>query len=447
MPVVVATPRFRFSDLITFAGYRQGAIAFLQYGTAVGAVYFVVGPLLAAMVPDVGWSLGVVSAALLVRGLLSAGMGPLTGWLVSRFGVRPIVLIGGVTTAVCTALTGLVRNPVEFMIVFGIALTVADSFMGYTPAATLVQKWFLGRRAVVMGFVNSGAGFGGLIFAPLMGLLVRELGWRHAMFALAVIIALLAVPALWLRDDPRAAGQWVDGVTGREIPADGETDAIGTVQQPVRRILRSPVFWMLFVVFGIEAWSLGTYAAYQVLYLRSVGVGERVSSGALGIAAGVAACSGILLSRFNDRISPYYVLIASTTAMTTGSVIFAAARSSPPLYVYSILFGAGYGMLVPTVAVALGRYYGARNFPRAFGAGQLVAGTMGGLGPYLTGRIVDATHSYEIPVHLVTGLLAGSVVLAVAARPPRHALRPVREVDPAALPAAAARPLPEPAGD
>ncbi|MFF4025929.1 hypothetical protein [Nocardia elegans] len=41
-----------------------------------GAVYFAVGPLPAAMIPDVGWSLGLVSAALLVRGLLAAGRGP-----------------------------------------------------------------------------------------------------------------------------------------------------------------------------------------------------------------------------------------------------------------------------------------------------------------------------------------------------------------------------------
>jgi len=37
-----------------------------------------------------------------------------------------------------------------------------------------------------MGFVNSGAGFGGLIFAPLMAVLVDNFGWRHALYVLAL---------------------------------------------------------------------------------------------------------------------------------------------------------------------------------------------------------------------------------------------------------------------
>ncbi|PPJ20605.1 hypothetical protein C5E44_02705 [Nocardia nova] len=64
-----------------------------------GAVYFAAGPLPAAMIPDVGWSRGLVTAVLLVRGPLAAGMGLLTGRLVSHFGVRTTVRVGGVTDA------------------------------------------------------------------------------------------------------------------------------------------------------------------------------------------------------------------------------------------------------------------------------------------------------------------------------------------------------------
>ena len=145
-PEVTETPKFQAADLITFQGYRQGAIAWLQYGTAVGAVYFVVAPLFAAMLPDVKWSLGVVSTALLIRGLLSMVVSPLTGWLVARFGIRPIVMIGGVTTAGFTALTGTMHSPLEFGLVFGVALSAADGFMGFIPATTVVHNWFMSRR-------------------------------------------------------------------------------------------------------------------------------------------------------------------------------------------------------------------------------------------------------------------------------------------------------------
>jgi MFS family permease len=446
MPVVLETPKFHPRDLITFRGYQQGAISFIQYGTAVGAVYFVVGPLLEGMLKDVTWGVGVASIALLIRGLLGAIVGPLTGWLVHRYGVRPVVMTGGVFTAGFTALTGTVQNAFQFGLIFGVALTVADGFMGHIPSATIVQNWFISRRAVVMGLVNSGAGFGGMVFAPLMAVLVRDLGWREALYTLGAIIFVLTIPSVFLRTRPQEVGQWVDGVPGRVIPDQGDEDAIGTQQQPVGQILRSPVYWMIFVVFGVEALALGTYAAYQVLYLKTVGIGAIEASGALGLAAGVAAVSGILFSRLNDRISPYFVLLASTISMTIGSIIFLSAQSSLQIYFYSVFFGAGYGLLVPTIPVAISRYFGALNFSKAFGVGQIITALFGGLGPYITGQIVENTGSYQIPIYTITGLLVLAVVLAALARPRGNALQSVVQVDPG-KPVAAPAAIPEPAGE
>jgi MFS family permease len=414
---VAETPRFKPSDLITYRGYHQAALSWLQYGTAIGAVYFVVGPLIAGMLPDVKWSLAVVSNVLLVRGLLSMVTAPLTGWLVSRYGVRPVVMVGGLLTVGFTALTGTVSNPWEFGAVFGVALSTADAFMGQIPSVTIVHNWFMDRRGVVMGFVNSGAGFGGLIFSPLMALLIRDFGWRHGLYVLSLIILVLAIPSVFLRTRPRDVGQWVDGVEGREIPPHNKVDAIGTVQTTLKRMVRRPLYWAIFIIFGIEAWALGTFAAYQVLFLQAQHVGSLASSGALGFAAGVAAVAGILFSRLTDKFSPYYTLIGSTVLMLIGSILFLSARDAVILWVYSFLFGAGYGILVPTVPVALSRYFGAVEFSKMFGVGQILVGFMGGLGPWVTGQISDHTGSYTIPIYLVTGLLAASAVIAFFARP------------------------------
>jgi MFS family permease len=424
------TPRFKLRDLVEFQGYRQGGIAFLQYGVGVGAVYFIVAPLLGAMLPDVKWSLSVVSSALLIRGLLGIVIGPLCGFLVARYGVRRIVLIGGVSTAAFTAATGLVRNPLEFGLIFGVALAFADNFMSLIPATTIVSNWFMHRRAVVMGFVNSGAGFGGLVFSPLMAVLVREFGWRHALYALGLIILVLALPAIWLRSQPSDVGQWVDGVEGRQIPPRDRADDIGSVQTGLRRMLHSPVYWMLFVIFGIESWSLGVYSADQVLYLDKVGVGSLASSSALGLSAGIAAVSGIIFSRLSDRTSPYYVIIGSTTMLLAGSIVFINVHGGATLWIYSIMFGAGYGLLVPTIPVAVSRYFGALDFSKAFGVGQIIVASMGGLGPYVTGKIVDATGSFRIPIYLITGLLIVALIVAILARPPRvAALEPLAQAE------------------
>jgi CP family cyanate transporter-like MFS transporter len=246
---------------------------------------------------------------------------------------------------------------------------------------------------------------------------------------LGVIIFVLALPALLLKENPRQAGQWVDGVEGRVIPEPGAADDLGTPQREVGSIVRTPLFWMLFSIFGIEAWALGVYAADQVIYLKTMGVAAIASSGALGISGGVAAVSGILFCRLSDRISPYFVLIVATSTMTIGSIVFLFARSAPPLFAYSILFGAGYGLLVPTIPTAFSRYFGARDFSRAFGVGTILTSIMGGLGPFVTGVISEATGSFTVPIYLITGLLVLSVVIAALSRPPRYALAGIERVE------------------
>ena len=111
------------------------------------------------------------------------------------------------------------------------------------------------------------------------------------------------------------------------------------------------------------------------------------------------------------------MLIFSTSLMALGSIAFLNAHNGVLLWVYSALFGAGYGLTVPTIPVALSRYFGALDFSKAFGMGQILAGLMGGLGPWITGQIVDRTNSYQIPIYLITSLLLLGVVVAIAARP------------------------------
>lgn len=82
-----------------------------------------------------------------------------------------------------------------------------------------------------------------------------------------------------------------------------------------------PAYWSVFAIFGVEAWALGVFSSYQVLFLQAQGVGSLASSGALGFAAGVAAVAGILFSRLTDKFSPYYTLI--------GSVLFLSVLRNP----------------------------------------------------------------------------------------------------------------------
>jgi MFS family permease len=416
--LVPGAPTWR--ELVRFRGYSNALIDFVVYGTGIGAVYFTAGPLIAAVVPGLHFSLTQISYALLIRGLVSMAAAPCVGWLVKHFSARSVIIGAGVATAVLTGLVATVHTIIAFDLFFGAALGISDAGLGPIPVSANVTEWFMENRSMALGVVIAGAGVGGGIFAPLMTSLINGTGsFRTAMVILGAIILVLTVgPALWLARRPRDVNQWVDNVEGRTIPEVGEVDAVGERQHSFGRVLRSPTFWAIFLVFGVEAWALGVYADYQIIYLKTQGVGSLASSGALGASAWIAAGTGFFLGRVNDRITPYYTLIFSVLLMLAGSIAFLGAKSAGLMWLYAIVFGAGYGLLVPTVPAIVARYFGAKEFALGYANGYWLVGLMGSMGPWATGQIVGSTHSFTFPIHLVTYLLSGALVVSILAVPP-----------------------------
>ncbi|HLH69675.1 MAG TPA: MFS transporter [Candidatus Dormibacteraeota bacterium] len=415
-----------------FHGYHVAVGGFLVYGVGVGTVYFTAAPLTAAIVPDLKFNIAVFSGIFTVRSVLGFAY-PLWGWLVHRFGAKQVMVAGGIATAILLAVTAALSNVIGFYLVFGVALAAADGLMAYLPVFTTVNHWFIRYRGTVTGFVNAGAGVGGFVFAPVVQLMIQHLGgWRQALIGLAGFVIILGVlPALLLiTNRPEDRGEYPDGVvpkpqpeqtTGSVAMAQGLAGANSREverQWSVGQALRTPQVWLILTIFGIESWALGVYAVDQVIYLKSVGVSPLAASTALGVSGLVAAVAGIVLSPLNDRIGTYWVILISTTLMTAGALLFLFARSVSLVFAFVIIFGAGYGTFVPTVPVALSRYYGANNYALIYGWAAPVNSLLGGFGPLVTGIIVDVTGHYTLALQLIVALLVISIVLALIARPP-----------------------------
>lgn len=412
-----------------FHGYQVTAALFVIYGVAIGGVYYIAGPLVAAILTDrsLGWSFTTISGVFTVRAFLGI-LSPIVGLAVARFGARRVIIIGGICTAVFTALTGAVVTPLLFYLIFGLALAVADGFMGYLPVFNTIQQWFVKRRALMIGIVAAAGGVGGFVFAPFAQFLIQSVGgWRPAMVILGAAILVLGVlPAvLWVRNKPEDVGELPDGavaeetVGAEEIIKERDEQEIKIRQWSLGEALRSYQIWLLMLVFGAEAWALGVFAADQVVYLSSIHINALQAATALGATGLVAAAVGILIGPVSDRFGPYYMLILATVLETIGAILLLNAQSLVSVYFYVILFGAGYGILVPTIPSCIGAYYGRKNYALIYGWASIVVILMAGIGPLLTGYLVDANNgSFVLSFQIIIGLLLVSVVMAILARPP-----------------------------
>jgi len=127
------------------------------------------------------------------------------GWLLDRFGSRWVYAFSIVIWSIFTMMQGWIgffsggaAIAALFALRFLVGFAEAPSF----PAnARIVAAWFpSNERGTASAFFNSGQYFATVIFAPLMGWIAHEFGWRHVftvMGALGILMGLIWIKTMY----------------------------------------------------------------------------------------------------------------------------------------------------------------------------------------------------------------------------------------------------------
>nr|XP_045594132.1 monocarboxylate transporter 13-like isoform X2 [Procambarus clarkii] len=110
--------------------------------------------------------------------------GPLGGWVISRWGPRVAVMLGGIFAALGYVMTAFAPNLNVIFFTYGFVNAVGTSlnFSGWIVGLT---RFWKRRHALAVGIIMSGSGFGVFFLGPVMEIIVHEYGWRGAMLICA----------------------------------------------------------------------------------------------------------------------------------------------------------------------------------------------------------------------------------------------------------------------
>ncbi|ODV78887.1 MFS general substrate transporter [Suhomyces tanzawaensis NRRL Y-17324] len=121
--------------------------------------------------------------------------------LMSHFRPRTIMVAGAVLMSLGLALAGSCTHLYQFILTQGVLFGVGASLV-YLPPVVCAPIYFNRHRAIAMGVLFSGTGFGGLALASLTRHLLSLLGWRwclrtlgFANFAVTLGASFLVKPA------------------------------------------------------------------------------------------------------------------------------------------------------------------------------------------------------------------------------------------------------------
>lgn len=358
-----------------------------------GVLYYAFPVLAPSIAGDTGWSLATVTAAFSGGLVVSALVGIWTGRLLDRVGPRPVMTAGSVLSV--PAVVGVASAPTfPLFVAAWLMAGVAMSATLYPPAFAALTRWWGPRRVTALTAVTMLGGLAGTVFAPLSATLLDDFGWRHTYLVLAVVLAVVTIPAhaIGLR------GPW---------PAAARSES-STIGAPAA-IARSRPFVLIVV-----AVALGTFTSFAVLVnqvplLIERGLSTHAAAWALGL-AGIAQLVGRLgYRRMTGRLTPRTrAAVILVAAAVTTALLGLVPGPAPLLFGASLLMGVSRGIVTLLQATAVSDRWGAAHYGRLNGIVSAPVTVATALAPWAGAALAGVFGGYP-PVFV---LLAGCAVLA-----------------------------------
>ena len=310
------------------------------------------------------------------------------GTLVDRWGVKRMLVLGQVLTAVGLLFASTAHSYIAFIL-----LLIAAGF-GYgvlNPTSTkAVMAWSPpAHRATLVGFKQVGLPLGGMLGAALLPALALALGWRTALVASAAVIAAGAIASVFVYHDPPDLA----------LPA-AAPGARGTVIS----VLTSRDLWLLSLAAGIFAAMQTVWMSYLVLDLLGVvGLTLLAASRFLALAQFGGMLGRVLFGMLSDRLfggrrrMPLVLAGVGSTACTLLILSTGPSASTLGLAALTVVFGVvgiGWNGVQHTWLAELA---GPRAAGTAVGLGLAVSSAGVTLGPLLFGHVLQVTGSYRWP--------------------------------------------------
>ena len=259
-----------------------------------------------ALLAEFGGSRGATASTVSFLWIGGALLGPLSGYLISRWNPRLIVTLGLGAAATGLAAGTLATSLPMFIGAVGLGGGIGVGLTGMVTQAALLADVYVRRRGLAMGIAFSGS-MAGYALAPVIQGAIVLTGWRGALAG--YVVALMALIAWGWRVYP----------TRLETPA-ARTPAGGlTAPRSVGGIVRSVPFWALVVVFTVPP-LFGYLATTQhALYFTARGLSAAEASVLLAVggvlAAGGRALAGLGADRFGGPAAGFLSFSCSIVGM------------------------------------------------------------------------------------------------------------------------------------
>ena len=370
----------------------------------------------AALVDQFEWSGTHLTAAFSITFLLGLAA-PAAGYLSDRFGPRRIVVAGLGLVAAGTLFIGLLQDSWPwFAAIFVIA--TGQFLAGFVPLVALLSNWFVRQRSTAIAVTLASTSLFALFVLPVISWIYDTdgliSGWRITAFALAGIVALVAVlVSSKFHNHPEELGLLPDGDSNAETKE-------GTGSFTIGQVMQSRTSWILIAAHFLVTAGALTSRTHMAANMIDAGLTFTQLSLALSVHSTVWVVFAIIGGLAGDRFPKQAVLSFSALVLSVGVLAIALADSPPMFYLAVTLTGMGAGGMTPLIWAILPDYFGVASLGKVLGAFAMISGIAGILNavalafPFLTGILIPE----NAIIFLAAGLTLVGALLYRNVHPP-----------------------------
>lgn len=333
------------------------------------------------VIDELGGGEVAVGTVFAVHALAAVLIRPLLGSIGDRFGRRPLVVAGGLVTAVALAGQMLVASLPALLLLRALAGMGQAAVVVGAAARTLdLAPADRHGEAASYTLVAIQLGFG---LGPLLGELLLAAGGFAAVWLGSSLLGLVVV----------AVGVRVSGDVTAVVPS--------------RAPLLHPRARVPGAVFAVGSLGFIGFLAFMPLHAESVGIAA--------VAPVFLVCSGTIVAvrlfaaRLPDRFGPRRVAAAALVAVAAGLAAIATWPAPGGLYLGAVLLAVGTALFAPAMTLAAVRGAPAGERARVVATFTLFLDLASGVAPIGLGLVAAGT---ALPVSFA--LAAGAAVLALA---------------------------------
>jgi len=373
---------------------------------------------------ELGISRAATSLAFSLARAEGAIEGPLAGYLVDRFGTRPVLLTAALLCGLGYILLSWVDSYTGFLITYlgVISLTFTPGFM--IAPAVLANSWFIRHRARAFTCLSAAMPIGGVLITPLLAIAVQNWGWRWAAILTGCLFLFVAAPLTYgIRRTPESMGLLPDGdlrpdEEAKESPPGAPTageDA--SSDYTIRQAMRSSVYW-LFIF-----WMTARTCAFAIVIVHFVplmvwkGLAPESAAFFLSFFAFANLAAHFVLAWIADRVNKPR-LVTYCMALALISVLpLIQSDAVWGIWLFTTLF-ALVDAAIPVMWATVGDFFGRKSFGTIRGTMSFFYMWGSFIGPIFAGYVYDREQSYTLVLWaLVALMVVASIMPALLIKP------------------------------